>query len=494
VSLAFSQIPGSYNVPGAYTEVQFVPPTTLFAMPVRVLIVAIGPASLSAAQLYQDTSAAAMQRLLGIGSSAAIALAAFVAACPGVAMDVLAIPPGAGATQAAGSITFPTQAATASGTRAIYVGGQRITWGVSSGDANYTQAANFVTAYNASQAIAASGIGNASRGGSSGNVVTLTAVEASQYGNDIDLRDSPYASDYVAGSDVTIAAPSGGAGAPSIASALSLVSSIWYTDIVTTLYDTANLQTLAAELSRRYGAMVKKNARGYAALRGSYGSLLAVTAQLNSMLLNIIGAQNPMWPQAAAVGAFAGECCLSLNNDPSLQLRGVGMDALVGMAPQGLDAFVSDQRNVLLGSGISTFLVAADGSVSLERVVTTYQTLPSGVATGMPQDIMIPAIASRVRYEWDTYVEATYPRAKLASDNSISASVPGVVTPSTLTAAWCGQCKLYEAQGWIEDADTLAPMASFSRNATDRNRVDAVLPIKPIGALIIDANILQVQG
>ncbi|WP_122050357.1 phage tail protein [Asaia bogorensis] len=497
---AFTQIPGIYNVPGAFTEVQFTPPDTVFAMPVRVLFIAIQQ-GLAAATLYQNVSASQMQTTMGIGSSASIAIAAFTAACPGVAMDVLALPPGAGAQASAATIVF-NGPATASGTRALYVGGQRITFGVSSGDTPAIMAANFLSAYGAgttSSVLAQTGLIASATLSSDGkstvaNSVTLTALEESQYGDDIDVRDSPYVSDSVAGATVTITAASGGAGAPSISAALGLISATWYTDIVTLLYDTPNLQTLAQEAQRRYGAMVKQDARVYAALRGSYGSLLAVTAQLNSMLLNVIGAQNPMWTQAAIAGAFAGQCCMSLNIDPSVQLRGLTLDAVAGMGPQGLDAFIPAQRNVLLGSGISTFTIGSDGTVSLERVVTTYQNAATGVPTGLPQDIMVPAIASRVRYDFNDYVVTTYPRAKLAQNNAVSANVPNVVTPKTMLGAWAARCKLYETNGWIEDVDTLAALASFSIDATDRNRLNAVLPIKPIGALIIDANILQVQG
>ena len=496
---SFTQIPGAWNVPGALTEVQFVPANAVFAMPVRVLFIAIMQAA-TQSTLYQNVSSSSVQALMGIGSSPSIAIAAFETACPGVPMDVLAIPPGSGAKQATATIVF-NGPATASGTRALYIGGQRVTFGVSAGDTPAIMATNFLAAYgtgSSSQALASSGMAASATLGSDGTTpvpgsVTLTAVEDGQYGNDIDVRDSPYASDAVAGATVAVTAASGGAGAPSISSALSLVSTIWYTDIVTLLYDTANLQTLATEAQRRYGAMVKQDARAYAALRGSYAQLLAVTDNLNSMLLNLIGAQNPLWTQAAVVGAFAGQCCQSLNTDPSLQLRGLTLDAVKGTGPQGLDIFLDAQRNVLLGSGISTFTIGNDGTVALERVVTTYQYAASGLATAKPQDIMIPAIASRIRYDFNDYIVTTYPRAKLSPDNTTAASAPNVVTPRTLLGAWCARGKLYEAQGWIEDVDLLASSASFTIDTTDRNRVNAVLPIKPIGALIIDANILQVQ-
>ena len=488
MSEAFTQIPGSWNVPGAYTEVQYVPATPDLGMPARILVIAIQQGLTASSALYQDVTADRVAALMGIGASAAICASALQAAAPGVPIDVLAVPPGSGAVKAQWTVTFAS-AATASGTQGIVVEGQLITFGVASGDSVATMAANFAatwnTGYQARTGLVLTGTNN--------GVVTLTAVEASQFGNDADIRVSPLSAYQVAGVTVSVSNSTAGAGAPSIAQALATVSGIWYTGIATLLYDTANIQTLAAEGQRRYGAMVKQDARIWVAAKGAYGTLLALAGQINSKFVQILGAQNPKWPLAACVGAFAGVCELSLGQDPALQMRGVTLDALYGMGPEAVDLFTDDERSVLLGSGISTFTVGADGTVALERVVTTCTTYDSGIPLGRPMDIKMTAVPSRVRYEWDSHVESTWPRAKLADDSSALASIPGVVTPRTLLASWVAQNKGFEARGWLQDVDTLAPQASFAIDVNDPNRVNATLPIRPIGALIVDANLLQVQ-
>lgn len=106
---------------------------------------------------------------------------------------------------------------------------------------------------------------------------------------------------------------------------------------------------------------------------------------------------------------------------------------------------------------------------------------------------LTPAIGARVRFEWNEYVEANYARAKLADDGSPLSNQDGVVTPKTLKASWISQCKLYELQGWIDDVSTTGPQAVFERDVTDRNRVNTSLVIKPMGSLMVLANILKME-
>ncbi|GBQ23500.1 Mu-like prophage FluMu protein gp28 [Acetobacter estunensis NRIC 0472] len=160
------------------------------------------------------------------------------------------------------------------------------------------------------------------------------------------------------------------------------------------------------------------------------------------------------------------------------------------------DATFDDaMRNVLLGDGMSTFLVGQDGTVTIERAVSTSQMDANGNATTAWRDVMVHATISRIRYEWNLFIETTYPRAKLADDGSALANVAtaGVVTPSILKNSWVGQSKLYENQGWIENTSTLSKQARFILHPTDRNRVDCALPVQVIGSLIVVATSIQMQ-
>ncbi|MCP1217112.1 hypothetical protein NKW53_13680 [Acetobacter orientalis] len=52
---------------------------------------------------------------------------------------------------------------------------------------------------------------------------------------------------------------------------------------------------------------------------------------------------------------------------------------------------------------------------------------------------------------------------------------------------------IYQSRGWIDDVATTGPQAVFERDVDDRNRVNSKVPIKPMGSLIVLANILQLQ-
>nr|WP_255673859.1 phage tail sheath subtilisin-like domain-containing protein [Komagataeibacter sp. FNDCF1] len=288
----------------------------------------------------------------------------------------------------------------------------------------------------------------------------------------------------------------GGAGTVDLSAALALVSNVWFTDIVSCLNDAANLTALATEAERRYGAMVKKDTHVYYGYRGTYGQALALAETLNSRFMTCVPAQNPRWAPWIMAGIAGAIAAQALNNDPSRQLRALELTGLTGLAPDDADLFTDAMRNVLLQSGLSTFTVDQDGTVRIERMVTNNQTDAEENPTTAWRNIMVPKTVSRVRYEWNTYISATYPRAKLADDASRMVGIAtGVVTPGALKGSWAAQSELYETvEGWLTDTDALAQQAAFTINPTDRNRCDAALPIRVMGSLIVMANSIQLQA
>jgi len=492
VDIVFDQIPGDWNVPGSYTEVQDVPAAgSLAAMPCRLLVV--GQSNYAANIVTNNPSPAQASSLYGTGSALAQVVADITAAAPGLSFDVIAVAPSSGATQSTGSFAV-SGTATASGQVAVSVMGQRFAVPVAAGATAASVAQAIVTAMGGTGLApldAATGC-EASLNGSS---VNLTTWEAGAIFNDIDLRVSALSSDQVPGITITTSGMANGTGAPSVQSALNIVSTIWYTDIVCTLNDPANLSTLVAEAQRRYGAMVNRDSHVWFGFRGASSAYQTLSATLNCQYMSGLPAYNPRWAPWRAAAIFAAVSAQSLNADPARQLRTLVLTGLEGLGPDPVDLYSDSERSVLLGLGGSTFTLDANGTVYLERVVTTYQIDPlSGVATQKPQDVMVPKTVTRVRWEWDTYIAQTYPRAKLADEGAPAAGSTGTVTVRTLAGSWSAQYTLYEAQGWLDDAGTYAAQAVFQRDATNRDRVNSQLPIMVMGSLIMLANVIQVQG
>ncbi|MBM9400380.1 phage tail protein [Gluconacetobacter azotocaptans] len=492
-SVTFNEIPSGLNIPGSVAEIQTIrTPGTLTGMPVRNLVVGqMGSGSGVALVRYPILSAAQAAALFGVGSALALAVAAHLAARPFIQLDAMAVAPAAGATVASTTVTC-AGAATQSGSVAIEVAGVRIplviTPTMMPADMATALAAAFTPAVQAATGCTAAAVAA---------VVTITASEVGAHTNDIDVRVSLLASDQVPG--VTLTVPdggmAGGAGSPDLTPAFNAVSNIWYTDVATCLNDQPNLAVIAIEGARRYNAMVKRDAQFYFGFRGTYGQALALSANLNSPYLCGLPASAPRWSPWVAAAVLCAVSADSTSADPARQLRTLLLTGLDGLGPDDGDLYEDPQRNVLLGQGWSTFLVQQGGAVEIERVVTTLQVDPvSNVALTTPQDIRIPKVGSRVRYEWNSYANAVWARAKLADDGSPLANSAGVVTPKVLLNSWVAQCKLYEAQGWIENVATLGPQAVFIRNTSDRNRVDSQLPIQVIGALNVLGNVIQLEG
>ncbi|MFT9448430.1 phage tail sheath subtilisin-like domain-containing protein [Gluconobacter japonicus] len=495
----FQQIPGDWALPGSYTEIRDVPdPNALTGMPVRAVLVGqVSGGAAAVNTVYRNVTAATAPGLFGVGTILTQAATAFSNERPDVALDVVGVAPAVGGVAAKGTITF-TGTATSAGTGALMIGGQRFTFAVASGATASDAAAALLASLNTQAAGSAGTVLKTATGltaTASAGVVTLTAGETGDAsGGSLEIRQTTRSADQVPGLTVATAAMSGGAGLPDITPALQALGETWYTDIVLAGHDQANISAAVLEARRRNNAMVAKDARVWVGYTGSQGQIAALAAQFSTAEeLVLIGATAPYWSPWVLAAVCAAQGAQSLNSDPSRQLRGIALSGLSGLGPSAGNQFSPTQRNVLLGAGCTTLSIARDGTVTFERVVTARQTDPTtGVASGV-WDVMLPAIGARVRYEWNSYVTANYYNAKLADDGSPLANSPGVVTCRTLRASWVAQCKLYELQGWIDDVATLGPKAVFTRDATDRNRVNSTLPIKPMGSLIVLANLLQMQ-
>ncbi len=491
-TISFNEIPYSWQVPGTYVEVRpNYSQAGLLPYPANVLIIGQMLASGNAQQNvpYPLVQALDAQAWFGAGSVAADMAAAFLAANPYTQVSIMVVGDAAGAVKAAGTLTI-AGTATQAGTLALYVAGKRIATAVNVGDTAATVAGNVLASIQD-----VTGLPNALpvSAAVAADVVTLTALHGGTLGNQIDLRLNYQPGDLTpTGITATIVAMAGGATDPTITAALSAISDTWYTDIVMAWSDATNTSALEAALETRYNAMGKLDSHAYGAIAGTYGTLAADAATLNSRFRSILGVQNPLNPSWEWAAAFCGQASFNLANDPARQLRGLSLPGI--LAPAQGDRFTLVERENLLLDGITTFNVQVDGTVSLERAVTEYKTSALGVPDTAWHDIMVPKTMSRIRYDWAGYVTLTYPRNKLADDGTLAAEYDtSVVTPSRMKGSWASRSTLYEQQGWIENSGTTAAQSIFVRDQNDRNRLNARQQVQVIGNLMILAAALEFQ-
>jgi phage tail sheath gpL-like len=261
---------------------------------------------------------------------------------------------------------------------------------------------------------------------------------------------------------------------PTITTALDAVSEIWFTDFVSGWNDTVNVAALEARLATNWGPLVQRDGHGWAGLFATHANLISFGAARNSPNMTVIGmnqSPSPPWEWAAQLASV---CISALSIDPARPVQTLQLPTV--LAPFPHLRFTYMERDLLLRDGISTFRVNDAGQVFVERVITTYQTSPSGAEDISYLDVETIKTLSYIRYDLRTMIALRFPRHKLANDGTAFARGQNVVTPGTLRAEIIARFKQWEEAGLVEGVDQFKQDIIVVRNASDPNRVDALLP------------------
>ena len=160
-----------------------------------------------------------------------------------------------------------------------------------------------------------------------------------------------------------------------------------------------------------------------------------------------------------------------LGNDGA---RPVQTLALSGDMPQAeTDRFTLTERNLLLLDGISTGKTDAGGVVRIERVITTYQENTFGAPDTSYLDIETMFTLSYLRFSWRARITQKFPRFKLGNDG---ARGDNVMTPKRMKAEMVALAGDWADLGLIESVETFKANLVVSRDGTDVNRLNMILP------------------
>jgi phage tail sheath gpL-like len=386
-------------------------------------------------------------------------------------------------TAATGTITA-TSAATASGTLALMIAGQSVPVGLVTGDAVGAIATKIAAAINANIDLPVTAAAVAA-------IVTLTARHKGTAANDIDVRLNYYEGETTpTGVVLTIAPMAAGAGNPD-------VTAIWaalgdgeqYQTIIIGFSDAATKTAAEAEMSSRWGPMRQVEGRAYFAERGTQGALAALGAARNSAHSSIIGANKSPTPPcewAAAYGAVAG---FALAIDPARPLQTLSLTGI--LPPANGDRFTRNERELLLRDGISTFTVDSGGIVRIERAITTYQTNAFGIDDLSYLDINTTATLAYLRYAVRARIAQKFPRHKLADDGIAFGIGQFVVTPKIIKAELVALFREMEEAGLVENLEQFKADLLVERDATDRNRINALIPPNLVNQLRVFAGLVE---
>jgi len=315
-------------------------------------------------------------------------------------------------------------------------------------------------------------------------VVTLTAKNKGLSGNDIDIRlayrGTLGGEVMPAGVTLTLVQLSGGTLNPTLDTALAGLGDELFDFIVLPYTDSTSLDAIKAFLAARWSWDRMLYGHAFAGFRGTLSDASTAGSARNDPHVTIMPMNNSPTPPWLLGANLAGAVAVSLRADPGLPLHGLALDVL---PPPPQSRFTITERNVLLYDGMSSFIVAADGTVTTERIITTYQTNPLGQPDDSYLDVEKLFTLMFVIRDLKTFVTSTYGRFKLASDGTIYRAGSNIVTPAVIRDGLLGRYRFLEREGYVQEYDRFRENLIVERNGGNSCRVDALLPIIPIDQL-----------
>lgn len=479
--IAFNDVPAALRIPGTYIEFD----NRLAGSAVvqhKVLVVGqrLAAGTVAANIATRVNTGEQAEEYFGRGSMLAEQIKAIKNADRFMETYAIALDEAVAGVAALGKITA-TGAATGSGTLAIYIGGKKVLVGVAAGDAQTVTATAIAAAITADKTLPVSAAVN----GITLNQVDLTCKWKGETGNDIDLRMNYYGEATPKGVVMTFGVMATGATNPDITATIAAIGDEWYNWIVMPFTDTANLVVLETELDSRWGPLRQIGARAFAAFRGTHSATGTKGNGRNNPHVTCMGTNTSPQPPYiwASVNAIIGAKNLSI--DPARPLQRLKLTGL--MAPTKETRWTDTERNQLLFDGIATYTVGSDGSVQIERQITTYQLNTSGIADDSYLDINTPETLERIRFEQRAMFAQKYPRHKLAEDSMRVAPGQPVMQPKIAKVELLILYSEMEDKGWVQDYEGYKATLLSEVDVADRARLNIYDSPKLVGQMRVTA-------
>lgn len=385
---------------------------------------------------------------------------------------------------ASGDFTF-SGTATKPGTVHCYIGGNRVSVDVQSGDT----ASEVATALKAALALPANENIPVNYGGSAG-VVDIALKNAGDFGNFFNLRVNHLPGEEMpAGLSVAVTQPTSGSGAPDIQDVIDAIGDEQYNVIVHPYIDSANLTALESELDDRWGPLTQNDGVAIGFNADTYANLHTFAASRNSahhVFAGAYGIPTAPWQVAAAIAAvvaFHGQI------DPARPFQTLGLKGV--LAPASEDRFTRAERNLLLKAGIATLNSDNTGSVRIERLVMGYTENEFGAADTSYRDLNTILTLSYLRWDWRNYILRKYPRHKLASDGARVGAGQPLVTPTVMKAEAVLKFTEWENLGLVEGLDQFKNDLVCEVNVSDPNRLDLLMAPNLVNQLRVSGTQIQ---
>ncbi|MGM1189190.1 phage tail sheath subtilisin-like domain-containing protein [Serratia liquefaciens] len=476
MTVPFNRLPSNQRAPFFYAEFDNSMANTATAVQRTLLIGQMLSTATAAPGIPQKVSSdSAVAGICGSGSMLHNMMTAYLANDISAELWILPLADGAtGTTAATGKLQVVTAAA-ATGVLSLYIAGVRVQLTVVSTDDNVAVAAAIAAVINAQSKLPVI----AEVDSAATDTVKLTAKNKGAHGNSIDIRlnyqGAAGGEETPQGMELKITVMAGGAGAPALTDALGNLQDRAFDFIVNPYTDTTSLDAVKEFLSDatgRWSYAQQLYGHSFGALAGTYGSLSATGEARNNQhetLLGINGSPTPTYLWAAAL---TGAIAPSLRNDPGRPTQTLTISGV--LAPPLETRFMLTERNNLLYSGISTFTVADDGSVQVEKTITTYQKNKFGDADDSYLNIETLFLLMFVTRFLRTQITSKFSRMKLANDGTRFAPGSAIVTPNVIRAELIAQYRTLEYNGYVQDSAAFAKTLLVERNSSNTKRIDVL--------------------
>lgn len=303
------------------------------------------------------------------------------------------------------------------------------------------------------------------------DTVLLTAKWSGETGNDIDVRVNYYTGEMLpSGIDVVITAMSGATGNPDLAGAVTGFGDTWWNYIVNPFTDTPNLNLLRDELVSRWGPLKMIDGICWMAKRGTLAQTSTFGLSRNDYLFSTLATGISPHPPYLWAATLAAVSVRSLSIDPARPLQTLQLPGL--LPPPISDRWQSNERNLLLYDGISTFTVDTGSNVQIERMITMYRENAFGSPDPSYLDVETIATLSYLRYAVRTRITQKFPRHKLADDGIRVSPGQAIVTPLVIRAELLALFTELEYAGLVEDFAQFSETLIVERDQNDRNRIN----------------------
>ena len=473
--IIFKDIPDDVLVPGVYTELDDSNALTgTPVLPQRVLVLGsrLAAGTVLAGVITRITGDRDGENFFGKGSllHGMIDVArGFSEPAKRVELHAIAVDDDGGAVDATGTITL-VGTATADGVIDIRIAGRRVRTPISTGD-DQTVAATAVTASDHTET--PTSVGNVL------GVITYTARNGGETGNDIDLRVDVLP----AGITATVVPMASGATNPDITATIALIISQQWTSIISAYSDDANLDLLEAEMERRDGPLVDLPGHVFGGFRGDLAAALVFGAARNSRhstVIHLADTPSPPW-ELASWGTMADET----ESDPARPRNGIagtvrpssGAD-VPGIAPPAPeDKLIAEDDDSLLHSGITPLQADDFDRITVVRMITTFQQDDLGTASRIYLDITTPRTLDAIRFTTKLRFRTRYPRHKLADDGG--PLIANVITPSIgRSEVLALHDDTWVPEGWVEGGKRgdFSDNLVVERDSSDVNRLNFLVP------------------